>query len=183
MNKASDFAMFTRSEAKAHEDDSIDLRAITKLLWGGKWIIAICALFGLTVGLFLASQIEPRYRATAKLLLGTERADVLRNEGVMVEEYFGTTTLLTHIEILSSTKLINRVIDELRLLQDRLPPFPFRHVERALSAEYDEPIEAKAVTTCSKRTANSAQAPMMASSNISLSRLFARRLYRHLSFC
>ncbi|MCA9519869.1 MAG: AarF/ABC1/UbiB kinase family protein [Myxococcales bacterium] len=34
------------------------------------------------------------------------------------------------------------VIDELRLLQDRLPPFPFRHVERALSAEYDEPIEA-----------------------------------------
>ena len=117
MNKASDFAMFTRSEAKAHEDDSIDLRAITKLLWGGKWIIAICALFGLTVGLFLASQIEPRYRATAKLLLGTERADVLRNEGVMVEEYFGTTTLLTHIEILSSTKLINRVIDKLGLDQ------------------------------------------------------------------
>ena len=115
MNKVSDFAMFSRSEQKSDDADSIDLRAIGKLIWGGKWIIAICALFGLTVGFLLASQIEPRYRATAKLLLGTERADVLRNEGVMVEEYFGTTTLLTHIEILSSTKLINRVIDELRL--------------------------------------------------------------------
>ncbi|HCQ66025.1 MAG TPA: hypothetical protein DIU07_13135 [Rhodobacteraceae bacterium] len=117
MNKESDFAMFSRTDPQAQKEDVIDLRAIAKLLWGGKWIIMICGLFGLAVGLFLASQIEPRYRATAKLLLGTERADVLRNEGVMVEEYFGSTTLMTHIEILSSTKLINRVIDTLQLDQ------------------------------------------------------------------
>ncbi|MCB1355693.1 MAG: polysaccharide biosynthesis tyrosine autokinase [Maritimibacter sp.] len=109
--------MFTRPNTQSEQDDLIDLRAIGNRLWGGKWIIAICALFGLTIGLFLASQIVPQYRATAKLLLGTERADVLRNQGVMVEEYFGTTTLLTHIEILSSTKLINRVIDKLGIDQ------------------------------------------------------------------
>lgn len=119
MNKESDFAMFARPDPKAEDDDAIDLRSIAKLLWGGKWIILICTVFGLAIGLLLASQIEPRYRATAKLLLGTERADPLRNEGVMVEEYFGTTTLLTHIEILSSTKLLNRVIDTLGL--DRGP--------------------------------------------------------------
>lgn len=117
MNEESNFAMFARPDHKPEGEDIIDLRAIGKLLWGGKWIILICALFGLAAGLLLASQTEPRYQATAKLLLGTERADPLRNQGVMVEEYFGTTTLLTHIEILSSTKLLNRVIDALGLDQ------------------------------------------------------------------
>ncbi len=121
MNKQSDLSVFSRRESPAQDDEFIDLRAIVKLIWGGKWIILICGLFGLAIGIFLASQIEPRYRATAKLLLGTDRADVLRNEGVMVEEYFGSTTLMTHIEILSSTKLINRVIDSLNLDQGPEP--------------------------------------------------------------
>ncbi len=121
MSKEQDLSAVARAGQTDRNDDLIDMRSIAKLLWGGKWIVLICGLFGLALGVLLASQIEPRYRATAKLLLGTERADVLRGEGVMVEEYFGSTTLMTHIEILSSTKLINRVIDALHLDQGPAP--------------------------------------------------------------
>ena len=127
MTKVNGSPAIARSAPLAPEPDIIDPRAVAKLLWGGKWIIVICGLFGLAIGVFLASQIEPRYRATAKLLLGTERADVLQGDGVMVEEYFGSTTLMTHIEILSSTKLIDRVIDTLEL--DQGPPDPVEAVD------------------------------------------------------
>ncbi len=97
------------------DDDVIDLRAIFSTLWRGKWIILICALFGAVMGFLSASQIEPRYRATAKLLIGVPTADVLKNEGVMVQASFGSTTIQTHSEILKSSKLITRVIDQLNL--------------------------------------------------------------------
>ena len=136
MNKETDFALFSRQVPTATDEAVFDLRAVGLLLWGGKWILLICGLLGLAIGIFLASRIEPSYRATAKLLLGTERADVLRGEGVMVEEYFGSTTLMTHIEILSSTKLINRVIDTLGLDTGppRVPPPELSAVDRVLIA-------------------------------------------------
>ncbi|TCP39279.1 GumC family protein [Rhodovulum marinum] len=117
------------------DDDVIDLRALAMTMWRGKWIIAICALFGIVMGILAASQVEPRYRATAKLLIGTERADVMKGEGVMVDARFGDTTLQTHTEILRSTKLINRVIDELGLMENRefqpRPPEDLTAVQRA----------------------------------------------------
>ena len=116
MNKELDFRGAARQRQQSEDDESIvDLRAHAKTLWRGKWIILICGLFGIAIGFLYASQIQPRYQATAKLLLGTEQADVMRNEGVMVDSRFGPTTIMTHTEILGSTKLINRVIDALRL--------------------------------------------------------------------
>ncbi|SNS85993.1 capsular exopolysaccharide family [Tropicimonas sediminicola] len=103
------------SQVVEDDDDVIDLRAIFGTLWRGKWIIFVCALIGAVMGYLSASQIEPRYRATAKLLIGIPTADVLQNQGVMVQANFGDTTLPTHSEILRSTKLIERVIDNLDL--------------------------------------------------------------------
>ena len=38
-----------RADHPSDQEDIIDLRAIAKLMWGGKWIILICGLFGLAI--------------------------------------------------------------------------------------------------------------------------------------
>ena len=104
------------------DDDSIDLRAAFRTLWRGKWIVLVCAGIGLVLGLLIASQTDPSYRATAKLLIGGSEVNVLRDgEGVVDEAGFGADTLLTHIELLGSSTLVNRVIDRLQL--DAHPAF------------------------------------------------------------
>jgi len=97
------------------DEDVIDLRALAMTLWHGRMIILVCALFGIAIGFLAASQIVPQYQATAKLLLGTEQANVMKDKSVLVDSSFGDTTLQTHIEILQSVKLIDRVVEKLNL--------------------------------------------------------------------
>ncbi|MFK8035750.1 MAG: GumC family protein [Hyphomicrobiales bacterium] len=114
------------------DDDVIDIRAIFRTLWLGKWTIIICGLFGVVFGYLAASQIDPKYRATAKLLLDTQQADVMQGDGVLQAARFGSTTLQTHTEILQSTQLINRVIEKLNLAEAReFQPKPIE--ERSLT--------------------------------------------------
>lgn len=117
MKMTSDQAWQLQPVQDIDDDDRIDLRAVLRTLWRGKWIILVCAGIGALLGTLVASQTDPSYRATAKLLIGTPDVNVLREgEGVLSEPGFSSDTLLTHIEILGSTKLVNRVIDTLGLV-------------------------------------------------------------------
>lgn len=97
------------------EDSSFHLRAYLSTIWRGKWIIAICIVLSLSMGLLAVSQLTPTYKASAKVLFESDRTNVTNLEEVVVSPDFSRDTLENEIQILSSTSLVGRVVDSLNL--------------------------------------------------------------------
>ncbi len=100
-------------------DDTIDIRGLVSKFWHGKWIIAICLLIAYVLGYLSISQIVPTYRATATVMFDVQQSNVI--ESILNEEGFDRGKLEDQIMILSSTNLIERVVDDLNL--DQNPEF------------------------------------------------------------
>lgn len=114
------------------EGGQFDIRAFLQTLWRGKWIIAICVLFAIVVGYLTSSQQPPVYRASAKVMFDIPRANVEVGREVVDRTSLAGSGLQNQIEILRSTSLTERVVDELRLDRDprfnpalRPPPEPW----------------------------------------------------------
>lgn len=102
--------------------DEIDLRALLLTLWRGKWIIFVTTLFLGVMGFLYAAQLEPEYRASAKVLFDTQRANVDAGEAVVEAASIDSRSgMQNQVEILRSASLIRRVIEEQRL--ERNPVF------------------------------------------------------------
>lgn len=101
------------------DDDGIDIRALLTILWRGKWVIVICTLIASVLGFLAGAQQTPVYRASAKVMFDTQRANVLNGDEVLVDWRYDA--LEDQMEVLRSTSLIERVIAELRL--DQNPAF------------------------------------------------------------
>lgn len=99
----------------------IDLRAIAGVVWRGKWIIFIATMIGVILSFLLASQQTPIYKATAKVMFGIQQANIVNIQDVLVEQRVDSGKLEDQVQIISSTSLTERVIDELNL--DRSPRF------------------------------------------------------------
>ncbi|WP_432817039.1 GumC family protein [Sulfitobacter sp. JB4-11] len=99
----------------------LDLRSIAGIIWRGKWIIAVATLIGAILAYLLVSQQVSFYKATAKVMFGIQQANVINLQDVLGEQSVDTGRLEDQIQILSSTSLTERVIDELDL--DRNPGF------------------------------------------------------------
>ncbi|MFO7907145.1 MAG: polysaccharide biosynthesis tyrosine autokinase [Pirellulaceae bacterium] len=99
------------------DDNPIDFRALLTPLWRGKWIILICLLFGATFGYLTASQYDPSYQASAKVMFDAPSMDI-------IDIGNGATTpvrqngLQDQIEVLRSTNLAAKVVDELNLVNN-----------------------------------------------------------------
>lgn len=100
-------------------DDTIDIRGLVSKLWHGKWIIAICLLIAYALGYLSTSEIVPTYRANATVMFDIEQSNVI--ESILNEERFDQGKLEDQMLILSSTSLIERVVDQLNL--DQNPEF------------------------------------------------------------
>ncbi len=100
-------------------DDTIDIRGLVSKFWHGKWIIAICLLIAYVLGYLSISQIVPTYRATATVMFDVQQSNVI--ESILNEEGIDRGNLEDQIMILSSTNLIERVVDDLNL--DNNPEF------------------------------------------------------------
>ena len=114
------------------DEDVIDIRGLLHTIWRGKWIVAVCVLFAAVLGSLLTTQQPAVYRATAKVMFDSARANVQAGEDVVGSALQGG--LQNQIEILRSTSLIVRVIDELGLQDDprfnpALRPPPERWVD------------------------------------------------------
>ena len=103
------------------ESASIDLRGILGTIWRGKYIIGVCTLIAIVLAVLTVSQLEQRYKATAKVMFDLQKTNVVNLQEVLVDQEFSKDTLQNQIEILRSTNLIERVVDELEL--DRMPEF------------------------------------------------------------
>jgi polysaccharide biosynthesis transport protein len=90
--------------------DEIDLRAMLFKVRRGKWILIACALLFGTYAYLSVSQLEPTFRATAKVMFEPNRSNVINLDQVLVSADFRTDGLTNQLEILRSTNLIERVI-------------------------------------------------------------------------
>ena len=108
-----------------HEDDPIlDIGEKLAVLWRGKWIVAICILLASVFGFLTISQLEPRYMASAKVLFDLQNRQIANVDSLIVGAGVNERTLQNEIEILSSTQLIDNVVEALKL--DQNPEFnPF----------------------------------------------------------
>jgi len=108
-----------RADQVLEEDDgdAIDIRAIARKLWRGKWIIVVTTLFAALIGSLTATQYEPVYRADATVMFNLDRTNIVDVEQVVVSG-INENTIQNQIEILRSTGLIERVVDKLALVRN-----------------------------------------------------------------
>ena len=99
------------------DDNPIDVRALLTSLWRGKWIILICLLFGATFGYLTASQYAPSYQATAKVMFDAPGMDII-DIGNGATASRAQDGLQDQIEVLRSTNLAAKVVDELNLVNN-----------------------------------------------------------------
>lgn len=110
--------------SSSNEEDageSVDIRGLLATIWRGKYIIAVCTLIAVVLAFLVISQLEPKYKATAKVMFDLQKTNVVDLQQVLVDQEFSKDTLQNQIEILRSTNLIERVVDELAL--NEIPEF------------------------------------------------------------
>ncbi len=96
----------------------VDLRGILLTIWHRKWIIVICAFISAVLAMLVVAQFEPRYKASAKVMFDIQKTNVVDLQQVLVDQEFSKDTLQNEIEVLRSTKLIQRVIADLDLAKN-----------------------------------------------------------------
>lgn len=97
-------------------EDPIDIRGLVSNLWHGKWIILVSLAIAYVLGTVSISQIVPSYRATATVMFDIEQSNIIRS--LLNEEGFDRGKIEDQMLILSSTNLIERVVDQLKLGED-----------------------------------------------------------------
>lgn len=102
-------------EPQESEGDTLDLREVLGKLWAGRWTVVVTALLTLACAFLLITQIKPQYTATATMMFDTNKAQILDLQQVLADPQFGKDAMQNEVEVLRSTALLERVIDELGL--------------------------------------------------------------------
>ncbi|MFW8596393.1 GumC family protein [Cribrihabitans neustonicus] len=93
-------------------DMAIDIRALFATLWRGRWTILLITALAAALGVFFSSSIEPTYKASAKVMFDPQLREIAAGGGVSPA---GEDGLENEIQVLRSTALLNRVVEELEL--------------------------------------------------------------------
>lgn len=108
-------SFFVAEEPKREEQElSIDIRAVLAKLWSGRLVLLSSAVFSTLIGLYAASQMEPRYRATAKVMFDPQLRE-LAAVGQLPSLGAGEDGMQNEIQILRSSTLVNKVVEDLQL--------------------------------------------------------------------
>lgn len=112
-----DFTKIPHSTVEG-DDDVIDIRSLLLTVWRGRWIVVICAIITLGLAALYISRLEPTYRASAKVMFGIQQANVVDVQDLLISSEFNQDTLQNEIEVLRSTSLVQRVVEDLGLEHD-----------------------------------------------------------------
>lgn len=99
--------------------DVIGIKDLLRTLWRRRIVIIGTSLFVTSLAVLYTSQVTPRYTASSLLTLQTRREAVVDIQAVMS----GLTTdnsavILTELDVLSSRRLIGKLVDKLQLTKD-----------------------------------------------------------------
>jgi polysaccharide biosynthesis transport protein len=108
-----------RPAADEAEADLVTLREVGSKLWRGRWIILIVTLIAVAVAVLAVSRLEPRYRASARVMFfGAPTVNIIDLQDLLTDPEYNQDTLQNEIQILRSSTLIDRVAAELQLRYD-----------------------------------------------------------------
>jgi len=111
--------MDARASEPSVDDDEIDLMELFRALWRGKWLIMIAAVAALFAGGYYAFGVaEPQYRSSATLTVEMRTNQVSNIESVISGVSTETAALNTELEIIRSSRVLGKVVDELSLTED-----------------------------------------------------------------
>lgn len=103
------------AQHEAHDDDTIDLRAIWRLIAKHRWLLVAVAMAGLVAALLLSFIQTPQYLASTTVQVDKRAPRVVHFQEDPVSEGDERSAMGTHLEILKSRTMAERVIEELRL--------------------------------------------------------------------
>ncbi len=100
-------------------DAGMDLGALFGTLWRGKWALSALSVLGAVLGLLWAIGVaDPRYRATAVVVLDTGREQVVSFQDFIPSLTGDSTIVNTELEVLRSVSLLSEVVQEQGLIAD-----------------------------------------------------------------
>jgi capsular exopolysaccharide synthesis family protein len=101
------------------DDDEIDLLALVRTLWRGKWWIALFAIVAIGIGGYYAYvRAIPTYTATTQMALQIRQETVVDLESVLSGVSSDQSSINTEMEVIRSRELISALVDQLGLMQD-----------------------------------------------------------------
>ena len=112
-----DLAPFSRMPRTARasdvaDPDAVDLRALGRAIWRGKWQVILCAAGLGFAAWLLVSRMEPSYDATAKLMLDPRKAQIVSEE-IVRDLDLSEQVVNGEAAVLRSNVLIEQVVAEL----------------------------------------------------------------------
>jgi len=104
---------------QADDDDEIDLLALVRTLWCGKWWIILFAVVAIGIGGYYAYvRAIPTYTATTQMALQIRQETVVDLESVLSGVSSDQSSINTEMEIIRSRELISALVDRLGLMDD-----------------------------------------------------------------
>ncbi|SDF74846.1 capsular exopolysaccharide family [Limimonas halophila] len=100
------------------ETGDIDLRAIFQTLWRRKFYILIPVIIAAGLSAYVASQMQPTYKAFADILIDPREKQVVSFEDVVGEMSGDAATITTEMAVITSRKLGHQVVDQLNLAEN-----------------------------------------------------------------
>ncbi|MBB5721227.1 capsular exopolysaccharide synthesis family protein [Loktanella ponticola] len=102
------------------DDDTIDLFALMRTVWLGKWVIALFFVIAAFIGIYIAYFAStPIYRATSVVILETnQQSPVLDLQSVVSGASGDSTGVKSEIEVLRARSLMELVVNRMDLTND-----------------------------------------------------------------
>ena len=113
--------------------EELDIGRLFAVIWRAKLLLAVCTLLGVGAAYFHLSRVTPIYSAKAEVLWEAQEQNVVDIQPVTRSSLPNFFELRSQIKLVTSSGLLSKVVDELKLLQD--PAFN----PAARPAEPDEP--------------------------------------------
>ncbi|MCK0096524.1 exopolysaccharide transport family protein [Yoonia sp. F2084L] len=136
----------------------LDLAGMLRVIWQGKWIIALTTAICIVAGGYYAFRmIQPRFAATAVLQIDVQPSTLQDVSGVLAAPVSDAISLNTQRAMMTSPYLLAQVVDALALEDDPefnrylTPPSPLsvnalrRTLRHALAGTTDAPLTAEAI--------------------------------------
>lgn len=108
-----------RNIESADANDEIDLLALLRTIWRGRWIIALVATVAVLLGGYYAFGLAtPMYTASSNVVLESRQEQIVDIENVMSGLAGNQETLNTEVEVLTSRGLAEKLVLRMNLLED-----------------------------------------------------------------